>query len=270
MIHFADEHAESLIDRYMDGLLDDDRRREFERDVEADPDLRSSLARQRAIDESIRRVLAPPVETELRLIVERACREDRQRATRRLRLAGPTRKYALAASLLLALTGGWLLWSVLRPERGGFDPYAPQAYRSVETVYHDEIREGFEADWICESDREFRNTFWERFRQPLLLRELPKGITAVGLSYCNTISENTMILMAEVDDEPVVIFVDRVARDTEPITVEDERLHLHRRELSGLVLYELSPFDAPRVLPYFYDPVSSRPSASPSNEERAS
>jgi len=163
------------------------------------------------------------------------------------------RRLAAAAAVVAGVVGVWLIGQSLRPPAssppGG---YTPEPWRSLETAYNDWLADGFEPMWICADDREFVDTFRETYYQGLLLGALPQGTTALGLSYCNSISSRTTCLLATVDGTPVVVFVDRVERDRpQP---QPEGLHLHRRRIDKLILYELSPVEQPAVLPWFTNP----------------
>ena len=61
--------------------------------------------------------------------------------------------------------------------------------------------------------------------------------------------------MARVHGQPVIVFVDRIRAEREQQQLPpNSELHLYRREVGKLVLYELSPLDRPYVLDSFYIP----------------
>ena len=206
----------------------------------------------RGLDERLRRLMQPPPEDRLAEIAHRAIREVSPTRTRfgRRRVL---RQLAAAAAVVAGLAGVWLIGQSLAPP-GSSRPegYTPAEWRSLETAYNDWLADGFEPMWVCADDREFVDTFRITYHQGLLLGELPQGTTALGLSYCNSISSRTTCLLATVDDTPVVVFIDRVELDqTQP---QPEGLHLHRRRIGRLVLYELSSAEQPVVLPWFKNP----------------
>jgi hypothetical protein len=60
-------------------------------------------------------------------------------------------------------------------------------------------------------------------------------------------------MLARVNGLPVMVFVDRANADTHPTLPSGEnKLHLFRKELGPLVLYELTPLDRPNVSDYLY------------------
>jgi hypothetical protein len=260
MTRLAGGQPEDLLDSYVDGLLSDEECAAFEAELERQPMLRNEVRRQEDIDATLRRAFAPPSEQRLRELLEAGSAEREAAAPPTLRLPGALRHFALAASLLLAVAGLWMIFSIVSSRNAGPDPYAVQAHRTMEQVYGDELSSGFEPDWVCESDREFQSTFWLRFRQPLLLRTLPESIAAVGLAYSNTISTDTIYLLAHVENERVLVFIDKRSRDSGPPTIDDPSLHVHRRVLDDLVLYEVSPLPEPSVIGYFFNPDSESPS----------
>jgi hypothetical protein len=88
----------------------------------------------------------------------------------------------------------------------------------------------------------------------MLLAELPEDVVALGLSYSNTISPRTMLLLTEVAGESVLVFIDRRDTDDERSLFRGDDIHLFRRNVGDLVLYELSPFENRRVIDYFFNP----------------
>ncbi len=206
----------------------------------------------RFLDERLRRLMQPPSEERLARIAHRAVREVSPTQARygRRRVLG---QLAAAAAVVAGLAGVWLIGQSLMPQRTGPPgDYTPEPWRSLETAYNDWVAEGFEPMWVCADDREFIDTFRATYHQGLLLGALPQGTTALGLTYCNSISSRTTCLMATVDGSPVVVFIDRVERDhSQP---QPEGLHLHRRRIGKLVLYELSSAEQPAVLPWFFNP----------------
>ena len=160
-------------------------------------------------------------------------------------------RLAVAAAVAGGLVGVWLIaQNVTSPRPGG--GYQSQPWRAMQTVYHDLVTEGFEPLWVCKDDQEFADSFRSTYHQGLLLTEMPPGTTTLGLSYCNSLTARTTCLLATAGGEPVVVFVDRIERD-QPQSAP-EGLHLHRRQIDRLVLYELSPLEEPAVLPWFFNP----------------
>lgn len=257
----AEHNVAGLLEAHLDGRLGEDDRRTLEARLAADPAARAELAFQQRIDAALRRVAVPSDPSALLARVNAAQRAGRvlalQRQVRRMRIV----RLAVAAVLVLAVGGGgWLGWSWWR---GTTTPeeryYSDQLWRSLETVYRDEVKGGFKADWECKTEHEFARTFYMRFGQGLLLATLPDGIKSIGLSYCNSLSKKTTHLLATVNGQKVIVFVDRKPGPDapEPSLSAESKLHLYKRELGRLVLYELSPLDHPYLLDVFYDPQKS-------------
>lgn len=239
---------EQTLEAYLDGLLEGPEREAFERRIEKQPDLQAAVRQHRAIDSALKRVIGPPPQVRLNRAPD-AAGPARSPATGGWRLA--VKRLAVAAALTGGVFGAWQIYSVLRPDSGG---YQPMAWRNLETVYRDEIESGFEPSWVCENDEEFRQSFSKSHGQPLLLAQLPDRVSALGLAYCNSITLKTTYLLATVEDERVIVFVDRRDRDPGQTLSPGSDLHLYSRHVGSLVLYELSPLDQPRLLDHFYDP----------------
>ncbi len=239
---------EHTLEAYLDGLLEGPDREAFERRIEEQPDLQAAVRQHRAVDSALKRVIGPPPVARLDPAGD-AAGPARAPATGGWRLA--VKRLAVAAALAGGVFGAWQIYSVLSPDAGG---YQPMAWRSLETVYRNEIESGFEPSWVCENDEEFRQSFSKSHGQPLLLAQLPDRVSALGLAYCNSITLKTTYLLATVEGEPVIVFVDRRDRDPGQTLSPGSDLHLYSRHVGSLVLYELSPLDQPRLLDHFYDP----------------
>lgn len=251
MSHATDDTREGLFDAYVDGLLSESAHKEFERRLERDADLRGELVRQRQLDERLRTLFAPP---DAERIVARI-------PTRSASGAGSTawgkhfanvskgRWLAWAAVLVVVVGGGWLLREWIEP------PPFWNRYEShtLAEVYQHEIDTGLKPMWVCKDDQEFAGTFWRGVRQPLVMYEVPEHVQAIGLSYVRALSPDTTYLLARVRARPVLVFVDRVDVDTHP-EIEEGELHLFRRQVDQLILYELTPLDEPHVLKLFRKP----------------
>lgn len=251
MTQRANEHFDDRLDAFLDDLMDARDREAFERELQDHPDLRVIVAQHDAIDASIRRTCMPPSEEALRAIALRALNASGT-ARRSSRVPASLRPWAAAAALALCVTGTWMIWTVVSDITDRRDPYA-QPWRSMAAVYEDQ-RDIMKPDWVCDNDPEFRAAFEGRFGQPLLLAALPENVAALGLCYSNTISKRTFYLLAEVNDTPVLVFVDRVENDSGKLLEKRGTLHAHRSEVDDLVLYEVTPFEQPHMLPYFYNP----------------
>ena len=59
------------------------------------------------------------------------------------------------------------------------------------------------------------------------------------------------LLASPQQPEPILILVDTLARDPQPALEDGSPAHVFRRELGGLVLYEITPWDSPRTLDLF-------------------
>ena len=98
------------------------------------------------------------------------------------------------------------------------------------------------------------STFRKRFRQALLLGDVPADVTPIGLAYGHSLSERTVYLLARVRGDPVIAFVDDTPNDKATDLPSSGPLHLFRRDVGRLTIYELSPLDRPFLLDLFYDP----------------
>lgn len=242
------------IDGYLDGQMSGEEREAFEREFESDARLREMVERQGAIDSSLSRLFAPP-QADRVVAGVKAARERSGAVQVGLREGGVRRarprlvRRGLAAAVIAMVgVGGWLVWQAwFASEEIRFGPLP---WRSLTTVYYDSIKDGFEPEWVCETDEEFEHTFSYKLRERLHLYDVPEEIQAVGLSYCNSITVDTVYLLARVRGKEVIVFVDRAESDGGQTLGPESELNLFRDRVGDLVLYELTPLDEPYVMEY--------------------
>lgn len=247
------------LDLYLDGLLPPAERAAFERRLDAEPALAALVARQRSIDACLKKQFAPPDFGPA--IAPLSVSPNGQATGMRLSPESPGhiphRRKFLAAAAVIGLLAffGWRFSGYFAPVD---DRYAPKPWRSLEAIYQEKVASGFQVDWECKDDEEFSNTFRSRLGQHLLLAQLPPNVQSLGLAYCNSISPNTVFLLARVDGREVIVFADRLFDDKPQPPLRTAGLSLFRREIDSLVLYELTPSAEPKVLPHFYNPRPKR------------
>lgn len=269
----TDHPYHDQVDLYVDDALDEPSRHAFEQAMADDPALRSAVERQHHLDASLARQFDPGDGAS---VIERINAEA-QRMTAasngsmsshgdsshgtgldlssrssagNLASSHWVRRLAVAAVLALGVFG---IWQITQTLIGPGNPYPPPQWASMASIYARVDDAGRTPDWVCETDREFANTFWLQFRAGVLLDdETPDDVVALGLSMVNTISEKTIVLLSEVEGELVLVFVDRKDMQIPADVTElvDAGLRLHTRETEHLRMYEVSPLETIRVAPY--------------------
>lgn len=246
-----------MLDRYLDGLLTDQEVRAFEAEMSRDPALREAVDRQRTIDASLKLHFTPP-------LAPVATRQPFRSTVPTMRFPsgaqGQRWRLAIAAVLVLALGATWIvLRNTVYKE--------PTRIAALNTVYNHLVGSGFKPEWVCSDDREFAESVDNRLGQPLLAASGLPGVEILGWAYATAddgkpkqgydgtpISEKTMILLTRVDGREDVVLVDKLKNDRVLELPPESTLHLHRRVLGKLVLYEISPFDKPRVIDGMFKP----------------
>ncbi len=233
------------LDAYCDGRLSGAALAAFEARLGAEPALREALAQQQSIDAALRRLFKPPVAPSLERL-----RGQRSAAPPRV-IRSPWlvwRPIVAAAAVVLLAVGGWWQWNELNSQPP--DPYQlPSVKETMVQAFEREVASGFKELWLCKDEAEMAVTFYRRFDVGMIMLPPPPNVRMLGLDYAWVISNYTTLLLARVDDQPVLVFVDRIERESQPPATCGSQMHLHRRELASLVLYELSPFDKPHILP---------------------
>lgn len=250
------QSGNATLDEYLDGLLDEDATGRFEEKITTDRALQAQIERQTAVNDSLQRRYTPPSGVERRVVeaVRKAAAATPASIARAEAIPFYRRRWAIAALLALGVVGAWRLVGVIEQSLVDRDEYGPKPWTSVVTYYRNAVESGFEPEWVCKDDDEFANAFKKRFRQPLLVAATTGPVVGLGLGYANCLTARTMTYLTRVQGKPVVVFVDRVKKDTRPELPPNSGLNLFRKELDRLVLYEISPLAEPHVLDLFYVP----------------
>jgi hypothetical protein len=256
------EMMNDMIERYLDNLMTPQERAEFERRLAQDAGLATQIARQRDVDASLRRLLAVPSASAAAQMVARIAGEDVPSASTAasspvagrigLSSTAPFTKWLAAAAIIAIVLGSaWFVWDRVKPLERELVVHAAQ---SPAEYYHMKVGSGFKPSWKCENDAEFAASFNTQFGQPLLLRALPAGVAAGGIDYCNTLTPKSVGLLGSVNDQKVIVIVDKLTNDKPLDVPPGSGLHLFRREVGNLVAYEVTPLDHSSVVEHLYVP----------------
>lgn len=185
---------------------------------------RRQLEIQSRIDESLRRVFQ-----------EQAVATAGSVARHQLRRWIP---WAAAAALLLASFAGWRVCTVsTRPDILG-------------PLYHKIVDAGFKPDSVCTTDAEFAGWCRSYLRQAMYPTSRPDGLEYVGWSRAPVLGPVSAILLARVHDQPVIVVMERTDSLTDhPGRIKDPNLHVFRKSIGDVVLYEVTPAAHTTILP---------------------
>ncbi|HKQ48531.1 MAG TPA: hypothetical protein VJZ71_10710 [Phycisphaerae bacterium] len=248
------------VNAHVDGLMDAGQRQTFEQMRSQSAVLRAELDRQALIDAALRRVFAPPpVEAILARVLGTPSKSAPASVVvvprRRAKISPIIWGTAVAAAALLLAAGGWWAWLTWQDEssltRAPIAAVLPKM--RMEQVYQDLLATGFKPKWVCDDEKEFATTFYLRLGQGLAFVDAPKGIAMVGLSYANCLSPATVVFLAQVRDEEVIVLVDDASKDAGQTLAGDCGLNLFRRKIGKLMLFEVTPLDRPSVVDYFQE-----------------
>jgi hypothetical protein len=239
------EHSlPTRLDRYLDGLLDPQEAAAFEREVAADPALAAELELQRRIDASLSRAFAYPEGVEASLLDPAPI--PFVPAKRRF----SWKRVAAVASLAASLTVAYI---VSRP--GAFDP--PLKGGAAFTMTACEVYKRLnDNNWVpsykCKNDEEFVAAVRKRLGTAVLIPLGTVGVTLDGWGYPDSyegspLSIHAMYLMTHVGDRRVLVMMDTKANEN-PVPKGTCEVNLFRREVGSMVLYEVSPLDAPKAI----------------------
>ena len=250
-----DSQFDPQLEAFLDGALSDAERAAFVRRLHEDEALRGAVDLQERIDAALVRTFVGEaaaadqfaaglrqdlLRQETTIATQPAVAERSAPraalASRRTLLAG---LLATAAALAAVFAGRDWLSGDRRP---AFTPLPLAA------IYRDAVKEGFEPYYECHDPQRFADTFARRQGTALKLLPMAAGSRMLGLSYLGGLSRDTTAMLCIVDEQPVLVFVDRQRDDR----VQDESqlggLHLFRKQDRGLVYYEVTPYAEERVL----------------------
>jgi hypothetical protein len=245
---------DALLESFLDGTLAGEDLAAFRARLRADPSLRAQVDLQQRADEALRRLFhSVPSAAGVAGLPSDA-------ATRPMPESPPARRpqwrlALLAAALLLA--AGLIFY--FGPYGPGGRPFAPapagagggSPRPSTEDYFRSVVDAGFQPMWTCKDDAEFRKTTLDRLGVPILFRPDP-AVVLVGWAYGRTpMSDDTSVLLARVDGREVVVLMDRSESQCRTVR-EAAGLHVFKRTLAGVIMYEISPRETPALLGRFY------------------
>ncbi|MGQ0629055.1 MAG: anti-sigma factor family protein [Phycisphaerales bacterium] len=244
------------LDLYLDGALHGQALADFEARRASDPALRAEVALQRRADQSIRVALpyhpappisfAPPVTT-----TTVGGHSIAGRIAPTVARAGTNwRRLGLAAAVLLGGAGIWA--GYVHITTPSFERLIPP-----DMVYGQLVAGGFKPEFVCIDDAGFAKAVRDRLGTALHLTPAA-GIVALGWGYGDDyqgkiVGPRTLVLLATVDGEQVVVLMDRASDDRTLVMPDACGLHLYRAQVGPLVLYEISHFERPRILPLLHE-----------------
>ena len=247
------------LDLYLDGLLPGDRAAAFERALAADPALAEQVRVQRGIDAGLREGLRYEQRPALRLAGGGASanRTEMRPASQAMgRGHGEWKRQVWAVAALVVLAAG-VIWMNLTPSG------VPRANNPIldiapDAAFSNLLSSGFKPQFVCTTDEAFAKAVRERFGQALLVAATP-SVELLGWAYdagyrTRVLGNESLILMARSDGHEVIVLMDTLASDRPLAAPTAPGVHLHRRVVGQMVVYEVSRSATPLVADKVYDP----------------
>ncbi len=267
------------LDLYIDGLLDDAGRQAFEAELARNADLRAQLALQGRIDSGLKAgcAIRPDLDISFGSPARAEAPETRSGPASASAIPAPAQAGSVPArarSESLARLKWYVgVAAVLMLGALVFRQYvgvpSEVKYIDPESLYTRLELGGFEPEFVCKDDAEFVAAVVKRLGSGLLVTPA-SGLTVLGWAYGKDyegriIGPDTLVLMVKVSDPAegpgtpgrppgsgphhVLVLMDRTSSDRAlPTRCEKTGLRLFRREVGPLVLYEVTPLNAPSVL----------------------
>lgn len=265
----------SILEAYLDGRLEPSASVAFERELRNRPDLQEAVRIEQRMRESLRQSFVPPsigqneIVELIRSIESPAARSAEtsvhpRQAWLSVKWLGAPRQWlqVFALGSLAAVVWTVVLWQA-SGHRTNLPSFTPEP---LVAVHLRSVADGFRPYYICDDPPRFTMTFASRQGVPLRLKELPGGTKMLGISYLGGLSRSTTVMLGTSAGKEISVFVDRRQDDiSQPQFAAESGLHVYRKELDALVLYEVSPLEHPVFLDAFEvtDPVDCTPGAMP-------
>ncbi|MBC7771136.1 MAG: hypothetical protein H7210_01445 [Pyrinomonadaceae bacterium] len=256
-----------LLDAFLDGLLSPEEMLTIGRVLENETASKSTMQLQQGIDRVLREQFCGGA---MKLNLPVSVSESTAAPTPASRTESAPLKFPVAASaskrspFMRALTAiaammvvsVGALWGAGIIDAGMLG-FTPSGLVSPGTVYEKKVASGFQPEWKCTTDEEFREITEKAFAQSLLVASSP-GIEVAGWAYYDAVlSADTHQLLVNAHGDPVMVFIDY--KDKARTMSAPKGMYIHKRVLGNVVMYELTGSKKPQVLELFYDPTQGGP-----------
>ncbi len=164
----------------------------------------------------------------------------------------------------LALIGGGLAAGIAAIvaisifTQGPGSPSANPDFRprlAAEFIWDTSVSMGFRPEWRCETDEEFAIAVRDRLGAAMVIPIATTGVELVGWGYSDRyggviLSDDTMVLLARVEGEEVILLVDRAGNElNSSARGSSVKLNIFKQTLGPLMLVEVTPRSAPGLIP---------------------
>ncbi len=224
------------INAYLDGAMAGDERAAFERSISTEPELAREVELQQRIDGRLRMLLEVPEAPAL------------PEAGGTMRIGDRSRRMPtwarLAALLVLCALGVWA--ALNQPWRAWMGPASSDVAANV--VFKELVKGGLKPMWKCESDEVFAKYTREHLGAEFTLKPA-LGVEVVGWTYTGGLLEGSaQVLMCRVEGKASIVVVGKKEQDRAMHADAASGVKVHRKEIWGLVMYEVNERDDAPIL----------------------
>ena len=253
----GDPGGGSTLDAYLDGQLSGAERSAFEARLARDPALAGAREAQRRVDAGLRGLFVIPPFIPLPMSGHPTGTNGHPSNGHPVTPATPaattgtagygwagiksailSTKGLLAGLALLAVllgVGGWLAYLQFT---------APHQLTFAE-IYQQQVRvtpngsvDGSQVETVAS----------QTIGYGIRLKSHPANVKLVSMSAAHVLSPHTFVLQARREGQDVVLLADRACEDAPAAAAAGCGMHQFRREIGGVVFYELTPLDEPMLL----------------------
>ena len=244
MTEFDPSTFDDRLEAYLDGVMADAERAEFEVELNQNPQLGAEVALQAQVDSALARAFPEATATTQHLAALEKHWEGAAREAESLPLET---RWPWIVGILSTAAAACLSFAFWSPGMGSrIEPHFEPT--PLAQVYAETVNSGFEPYYECRDEERFGKHLPCAQGVGLRLTKLPIGSIMKGLSYPGGLSRETTAMLCEVKGIPVMVFVDRQEKDLpQAAKNSDPQVNVFRAEHDGLVFYEVTPLSKPTM-----------------------
>lgn len=250
---------DTLLAAYTDKTMSQDERTAFEQSIENDPAMRAKFELQSQVDRSLVDLFGQHTAPVSVMDAVRAAADQQATADQPRTHFFMHRRWAMAALLFISACIAWEVYLIQAVTLANIPPQAqilnrPSQPTSLMGIYLNASGPNLRDIWTNTDSQNLAETFKWRQGQVLRFKDISPTTQLLGKGHMHGISKFTTAILFEVDDEDVVVFVDRAELDHARFMAEQhEGLNIFPRYLGELVIYEVTPHEMPQLLDKFYE-----------------
>lgn len=231
------EPLDAMVDAYVDGRMSVAERAAFEARLTREPALRAEVAAHQQLEAMLREQYAESPAAGQAIASAGQGDSSGRGGTRRIG------RWWLGAAAAIAVAVALWQWGLLTPSR------QPRVGDKLVAEYAAQVAGGFVPKEVCTTNEAFVEWTMTAYGIGISPAALPASVQLLGWTKRDTLSSYTGVLLARVDGQEVIVFMDPSGLEASEASRSGQNLRVFTQRIGGLTLYEVTPSDRPAVLP---------------------